>query len=127
MEWLLSDFTDQTIIQAVIILSLVSAIGLALGRIKFFGVSLGITFVFFTGILAAHFGISVNKDMLCFAQNFGLVIFVYALGLQVGPGFFSSFKKGGITMNIMGLGVIALGIILTLLFHFLQIFPYLIW
>ncbi len=123
MEWLLSDFTDQTIIQAVIILSLVSAIGLALGRIKFFGVSLGITFVFFTGILAAHFGISVNKDMLCFAQNFGLVIFVYALGLQVGPGFFSSFKKGGITMNIMGLGVIALGIILTLLFHFFTDIP----
>lgn len=104
-------------LQAVIIISLVSAVGLFLGRQKIFGISLGITFVFFAGILAGHFGIVVNKDMLYFAQSFGLILFVYSLGLQVGPGFFSSLKKGGVAMNMMGLGVILLGLILTLVLH----------
>ena len=92
-------------LQAVIVISLVSAVGLFLGRQKIFGISLGITFVFFAGILAGHFGIVVNKDMLNFAQSFGLILFVYSLGLQVGPGFFSSLKKGGVAMNMMGLNV----------------------
>ena len=104
-------------VQAVIIISLVSALGLYLGRIKIFGISLGITFVFFAGILAGHLGIVVNKDMLYFAQSFGLILFVYALGLQVGPGFFSSLKKGGVAMNMMGLGVILLGLIMTVGLH----------
>lgn len=104
-------------IQAVLILSVVSAVGVYLGKIKFFGVSLGVTFVFFTGILAGHLGIEVNKDMLNFAQNFGLIIFVYTLGLQVGPGFFSSLKKGGVELNMMGLAVIVIGILCTLIFH----------
>lgn len=104
-------------IQAVLILSVVSAVGVYLGKIKFFGVSLGVTFVFFAGILAGHLGIEVNKDMLNFAQNFGLIIFVYALGLQVGPGFFSSLKKGGVELNMMGLAVIVIGILCTLIFH----------
>lgn len=104
-------------IQAVLILSVVSAVGVYLGKIKFFGVSLGVTFVFFAGILAGHLGIEVNKDMLNFAQNFGLIIFVYTLGLQVGPGFFSSLKKGGVELNMMGLAVIAIGILCTLIFH----------
>ena len=104
-------------VQAVIIISLVSALGLYLGRIKIFGISLGITFVFFAGILAGHLGIVVNKDMLYFAQSFGLILFVYALGLQVGPGFFSSLKKGGVAMNMMGLGVILLGLVMTVGLH----------
>ena len=104
-------------IQAVLILSVVSAVGVYLGKIKFFGVSLGVTFVFFAGILAGHLGIEVNKDMLNFAQNFGLIIFVYTLGLQVGPGFFSSLKKGGVELNMMGLAVIVIGILCTLIFH----------
>lgn len=104
-------------IQAVLILSVVSAVGVYLGKIKFFGVSLGVTFVFFAGILAGHLGIEVNRDMLNFAQNFGLIIFVYALGLQVGPGFFSSLKKGGVELNMMGLAVIVIGILCTLIFH----------
>ena len=104
-------------VQAVIIISLVSALGLYLGRIKIFGISLGITFVFFAGILAGHLGIVVNKDMLFFAQSFGLILFVYALGLQVGPGFFSSLKKGGVAMNMMGLGVILLGLVMTVGLH----------
>ena len=117
MDWLHEAFLEPTKIQAIIIISLVSAIGLYLGRIKVFNISLGITFVFFAGILAGHFGIVVNPDMLQFAQSFGLVLFVYALGLQVGPGFFSSLKKGGVAMNMMGLGVILLGLFMTFIFH----------
>lgn len=117
MDWLHEAFLEPTMIQAVIMISLVSAVGLYLGRIKIFGISLGITFVFFAGILAGHLGIVVNKDMLYFAQSFGLILFVYALGLQVGPGFFSSLKKGGVAMNMMGLGVILLGLIMTVGLH----------
>ena len=113
MNWLQEAFLEPTMVQAVIIISLVSALGLYLGRIKIFGISLGITFVFFAGILAGHLGIVVNKEMLYFAQSFGLILFVYALGLQVGPGFFSSLKKGGVAMNMMGLGVILLGLVMT--------------
>ena len=117
MNWLQEAFLEPTMVQAVIIISLVSALGLYLGRIKIFGISLGITFVFFAGILAGHLGIVVNKDMLYFAQSFGLILFVYALGLQVGPGFFSSLKKGGVAMNMMGLGVILLELIMTVGLH----------
>lgn len=117
MDWLQEAFLEPTMIQAVIMISLVSAVGLYLGRIKIFGISLGITFVFFAGILAGHLGIVVNKDMLYFAQSFGLILFVYALGLQVGPGFFSSLKKGGVAMNMMGLGVIVLGLAMTVGLH----------
>ena len=117
MNWLIEDFLAPTMIQAIIIISLVAAVGLYLGRQKIFGISLGITFVFFAGIMAGHFGIVVNKDMLMFAQNFGLIIFVYTLGLQVGPGFFSSLKKGGVELNMMGIAVIFLGILLTLALH----------
>ena len=117
MNWLQEAFLVPTMVQAVIIISLVSALGLYLGRIKIFGISLGITFVFFAGIFAGHLGIVVNKDMLYFAQSFGLILFVYALGLQVGPGFFSSLKKGGVAMNMMGLGVILLGLIMTVSLH----------
>ena len=117
MNWLQEAFLEPTMVQAVIIISLVSALGLYLGRIKIFGISLGITFVFFDCILAGHLGIVVNKDMLYFAQSFGLILFVYALGLQVGPGFFSSLKKGGVAMNMMGLGVILLGLVMTVGLH----------
>ena len=117
MDWLQEAFFEPTMLQAVIVISLVSAVGLFLGKQKIFGISLGITFVFFAGIMAGHLGIVVNKDMLNFAQSFGLILFVYSLGLQVGPGFFSSLKKGGVAMNMMGLGVILLGLIMTLALH----------
>ncbi|MDR3339307.1 MAG: putative transporter [Candidatus Symbiothrix sp.] len=117
MNWLLNIISEQSVIQAVVVISIVSAIGISLGKIKIFGVSLGITFVFFTGIIAGHLGIVINNDMLVFAQNFGLILFVYTLGLQVGPSFFSSFKKGGIELNTLSIGVIVLGLILALLFH----------
>lgn len=113
MEWLYSLFVDHSALQAVVVLSLISAIGLGLGKIHICGISLGVTFVFFSGILAGHFGLSIDPQMLNYAESFGLVIFVYALGLQVGPGFFSSFRKGGFTLNMLALGVVGLGTLLT--------------
>ena len=109
MEWLYNLFFEQSALQAVVILSLITAIGLALGKIHICGVSLGVTFVFFMGILAGHLGFSVNPQIVSYAESFGLVLFVYALGLQVGPGFFSSFQRGGYQLNLLGLGVILLG------------------
>lgn len=109
MEWLYNLFFEQSALQAVVILSLITAIGLALGKIHICGISLGVTFVFFMGILAGHLGFSVNPQIVSYAESFGLVLFVYALGLQVGPGFFSSFQRGGYQLNLLGLGVILLG------------------
>ena len=105
MEWLSEIFIEQSHIQAILILSIICAAGLALGKLKIGGVSLGISFVFFAGILAGHFGLKINSDMLLLAQNFGLIIFIYSLGIQVGPGFFSSFKKGGIKLNVLSLAL----------------------
>ncbi len=95
--------------QAVCVLSVIIAIGLGLGKIRVWGVSLGVTFVFFMGILAGHLGFSIDPQMLKYAQDFGLVLFVYELGLKVGPGFFSSFRSGGLKLNMYGLALVALG------------------
>ncbi len=109
MDWINTLFIEHSALQAIIVLSLISAIGLGLGKVHFFGVSLGVTFVFFAGILAGHFGLSIDPQMLNYAESFGLVIFVYALGLQVGPGFFSSFRKGGVQQNMLAMGVVLIG------------------
>lgn len=109
MEWFTDLFFEHSALQAVIILSLITAIGLGFGKLHLFGVSLGVTFVFFIGILAGHLGFSIDSQMLIYAESFGLVLFVYSLGLQVGPGFFSSFHKGGYKLNMLGLGVILIG------------------
>ena len=103
MEWFTDLFFEHSALQAVIILSLITAIGLGFGKLHLFGVSLGVTFVFFIGILAGHLGFSIDPQMLIYAESFGLVLFVYSLGLQVGPGFFSSFHKGGYKLNMLGL------------------------
>lgn len=115
MEWINSLFFEHNAIQAIVVLSLVTATGLWLGKIHVWGISLGITFVFFMGILAGHIGISLDEQMLDYAESFGLVIFVYSLGLQVGPGFFSSFRHGGVPLNLLSLGVIFIGTALTVL------------
>lgn len=109
MNWLESVFIEHSAIQAVIVLSIIVAIGLGLGKLKFCGVSLGITWVFFVGILAGHFGLSIDPQMLNYAESFGLVLFVYELGIKVGPGFFSSFRQGGVLLNLLGLGLVLLG------------------
>ncbi len=116
MEWLTSLFIEHSALQAVVVISLISAIGLGLGKIHIMGISLGVTFVFFAGILAGHLGLSVDPQMLNYAESFGLVVFVYALGLQVGPGFFSSFRKGGLELNTIALGVVLIGTAMTVIF-----------
>ncbi len=118
LDWLVSALNISPSVQSIIVISVVSAVGIQLGKIKFFGISLGITFVFFFGIVAGHFDLGLNHDMLLFAQNFGLILFVYSLGLQVGPGFFSSFRKEGLTLNLLSLGIIVLGVLMTLGFSF---------
>lgn len=118
MNWFIELFTQQTFMQAVLILSLICATGLALGNLRIFGVSLGVTFVFFAGIFAGHFGIGIDPEMLALAQNFGLILYIYSLGLQVGPGFFSSFKKGGISLNLISLLVLIVGSLLAVGIHY---------
>ena len=115
MDWLYSLFVEHSALQAVVILSLISAIGLGLGKVRFWGVSLGVTFVFFAGILAGHLGFTIDPQMLNYAESFGLVVFVYALGLQVGPGFFSSFRQGGVRLNMLATGVVLIGTLMTVL------------
>lgn len=115
MEWLHSLFIEQSALQAIIVLSLICAIGLGLGKIRIFGISLGVSFVFFVGILAGHLGLDINPYVSNYAESFGLVIFVYALGLQVGPGFFSSFNKAGLTLNLMAISIVLLGTLMTVL------------
>ncbi len=105
MEWLLNLIEERSAVQAIVVLSLVCALGLALGKLKIANVSLGVTFVFFVGILAGHIGVSIDPQILKYAENFGLVLFVYALGMQVGPGFFSSVAHGGIRLNLIGVGL----------------------
>lgn len=119
MDWLYSLFVEHSALQAVVVLSLISAIGLGLGKVRFWGISLGVTFVFFAGILAGHLGLSIDPQMLNYAESFGLVIFVYALGLQVGPGFFSSFRQGGVRLNMLALGVVLIGTLMAVLGSFL--------
>ena len=109
MNWFTELFTEQTFIQAILILSLVCSTGLALGNLKIGGASLGATFVFFAGIIAGHFGLTLNPDMLMIMQNFGLILFIYSLGVQVGPGFFSSFKRGGVKLNLLAMSVLVIG------------------
>lgn len=105
---------DHTPMQAVIVLSVIIAIGLGLGKLKIGGVGLGVTFVFFVGILAGHLGFSIDPQMLQYAQSFGLVLFVYELGLKVGPGFFASFRSGGIKLNVLGFVTVMLGTLMAI-------------
>lgn len=123
MNWIESLFLEHTPLQAVIVISVIIAAGLGLGKIKIGGVGLGVTFVFFMGILAGHLGFSIDPAMLSYAQSFGLVLFVYELGLKVGPGFFSSFRSGGVGLNVLGLWVILLGTLMAVGFSFLFSMP----
>lgn len=111
MDWINLLLIEHSSLQAIVIVSLICAIGMALGKVKIAGISLGVTFVFFIGIIAGHIGLSIDPAMLKYAENFGLVIFVYALGLQVGPGFFSSLAHGGVKLNVLGLSLALLTLI----------------
>ncbi len=115
MDWLLNILQTHSALQAVIVISTICACGLALGKVKVFGISLGVTFVFFMGIALGHLGLSIDPQVLDYAQDFGLSLFVYALGVQVGPGFFSSLRKSGMSLSLLALLVVALGTVMALL------------
>ncbi len=116
MDWLENLlFNVDSIAHIVLLYAFVIASGVLLGKMKMFGVSLGVTFVLFVGILLGHFGFTGNREILNFIQDFGLILFVFCIGLQVGPSFFSSFKKGGVTMNLIATGVVLLNIAVMLI------------
>ncbi len=100
---------NHSALQAIIVVALICALGLALGKIKIWGISLGVTFVFFVGIIAGHLGFTIEHETLNYIETAGLVLFVYALGLQVGPGFFSAFRSGGFTLNMLGILLVLTG------------------
>lgn len=111
MDWLINLFTNQESVAHIALLyGLVIAIGVLLGKIKIAGISLGVTFVLFAGILAGHVGFTAPKEIMTFVQDFGLILFVFCIGLQVGPGFFESFRKGGITLNMLSTVTVLLNI-----------------
>lgn len=118
IDFIRSLFVVPSTVQSVILITLVAALGLFLGKLKVKGISLGVTFVFFVGILFSHFGLKVDSGVLHWAMNFGLILFIYALGVQVGPAFFPSFKQGGIFSNMISLGMIALSLLIALGIYF---------
>ena len=123
MEWISELLWGEGIGHSILLLSLVIAVGIQLGKIKVFGISLGITLVLFVGILLGHFGFTINPAVIHFFKEFGLILFVYSVGMQVGPGFFSSFKKGGMTLNGLACGIVFLGVVTALVIHFITDIP----
>ena len=117
MDWLYNLFVGDGIAHTVLVLSLVIAMGIVLGKIKIRGISFGVTWILFVGIAAGHFGMSIDHDTLHFIKEFGLILFVYSIGLQVGPGFFSSFKEGGVKMVACAASVVLLGALTTYIIH----------
>ena len=118
MNWFTQLFTEPSVAQAVIIYSLVIASGIFLGKIKILGISFGITWVLFVGLIISSFGIIIPKEMEHFCKEFGLILFVYSVGLQVGPGFFASLKKSALLNNAMAAAVVLSGVIITIIFYY---------
>ena len=118
MNWINDLLWGEGIGHSILLLSFVIAAGIQLGKIKVFGVSLGITLVLFVGIILGHFGFTINHNVILFFKEFGLILFVYSVGMQVGPGFFSSFKQGGITLNMLACGIVFLGVLTAVILHY---------
>jgi putative transport protein len=123
MEWLEKLLFTEGIAQSVLVLALVIATGIMLSKIKIAKISFGVTWILFAGIMFSHFGIKVDPHTLHFVKEFGLILFVYSVGLQVGPGFFSSFKKGGVKLNLLAASIVLLGVITTLIIKQLSGLP----
>ena len=120
MSWVDSLLWDPASVAHIVFLyAFVISVGVLLGKIKFFGISLGVTFVLFTGILMGHFGFTAETHILHFLREFGLILFVFCIGLQVGPSFFSSFKKGGMRLNALAVAIVLLNIVVALGIYFL--------
>ena len=122
MDWLIDLLSPKTVSLAstILLYSFVIFTGIYLGKIKIFGVSLGVTFVLFVGLLMGHFGYSAQPDVLHFLREFGLILFIFSIGMQVGPGFFSSFKEGGVMMNGLAMLGIGLNVVVMLAIYFIQ-------
>ncbi len=123
MDWLYSLLFEDGVAHTVLLLAFVIAFGIMLGKIKIFGISPGMTLVLFVGIAVSHFGFRVEHHILHFVKEFGLILFVFAVGLQVGPGFFASFKKGGVKLNMLAMCVVVLGVLTTIIIHFVTGIP----
>lgn len=119
MEWLRELLWNESVAHTILIYSFVIALGVALGKVKVYRISLGITFILFAGIAVGHFGFKINHDVLDFVRDFGLILFVFTIGLQVGPGFFSSFKRGGVTLNMLAISVVLLGATTAIILHYI--------
>ena len=118
MNWINDLLWGEGIGHSILLLSFVIAAGIQLGKIKVLGVSLGITLELFVGIILGHFGFTINHNVIHFFKEFGLILFVYSVGMQVGPGFFSSFKQGGITLNMLACGIVFLGVLTAVILHY---------
>ena len=123
MEWFIELITGSGIAHSILVLALVISVGLLLGKIKIFGISLGTTCILFFGIFLGHLGLAIDPDVLHFLKEFGLILFIFSIGMQVGPSFFSSFKQGGITLNLLASGVVILGVITTVVIHLVTQIP----
>lgn len=111
MDWLINLFTNtESVAHIAMLYAIVIAVGVLLGKVKFGGIALGVTFVLFAGIVAGHIGLTAPTNILTFIQDFGLILFVFMIGLQVGPGFFESFRKGGVTLNALSTATILLNV-----------------
>ncbi|MEL7599450.1 MAG: putative transporter [Proteiniphilum sp.] len=117
MDWLVELITGTGIAHSIMVLALVISMGLLLGKIKIFGISLGTTWILFFGIFLGHLGLEIDHNVLHFLKEFGLILFIFSIGMQVGPSFFSSFKQGGITLNLLASGVVLLGVLTTYIIH----------
>ena len=118
MDWFSNLFVGEGIAHSICVLSLAIAVGIFLGhKLKFKGITLGITWILFCAIACSHFGMRLDKDVLAFAKDFGLILFVYSIGLQVGPSFFSSFRKGGLSLNMLAMSIVLLGCITAFVIH----------
>lgn len=122
-EWFEHLLMGQGVAHSVLLLALVATLGIMLGHLRVGKVALGVTMVLFVGIVAGHMGMTLDHEVLHFAREFGLILFVYAVGLQVGPGFFSSFRKGGVKLNTIALGIVLLGVALTIGLHYITGLP----
>lgn len=119
MNWLDSLLFSDSVAHAILIIAIVIALGIMLGKIKVFGISLGVTWILFVGIILSHFGFTINPAVRSFVSDFGLILFVFSLGLQVGPGFFASFKEGGLRLNMLAVLIVVLGVGITIAIHFI--------
>ena len=116
-------FWGGGVAHSVLILALVISAGIALGKLKIAGVKLGVTWILFVGIAVSHFGMRLEGHLIHFVKEFGLILFVYSIGLQVGPSFFSSFKKGGVTLNMLAVAIVFLGVIVTYVLYLITGLP----